>query len=262
MLDRHPRPRNRFAHRSAPASITGSVKTPSLTRRLSAIDWDGVRRDLVEGGVARVQNVLDPTTCATLIALFDRSSRFRKTIDMEHHGFGRGHYRYFAEPLPRVVGTLRRRLYAELAPAANVTWERLGRAPRFPDRFEEYRAWCHAQGQTRPTPLLLRYEATGYNCLHRDLYGPATFPIQAAFGLSEPGTDYDGGEFLLVENRPRQQARGYAARLERGEMILFFVSDRPVPGKRGWLRAQVRHGVSPLSRGRRYVLGVIFHDAE
>lgn len=233
----------------------------SLARRLGALDWNALRDRLDEQGFVRVPGILTPEECARIAGLFDDPKRFRKTIEMERHGFGSGRYRYFREPLPRVVSTLRRRLYAEVAPIARMTWARLGRDAAFPAQFEEYRAQCHRAGQTRPTPLLLRYEATGYNRLHRDLYGPVAFPIQATLCLSAPGTDFDGGEFLLVENRPRQQARGFAARLGQGELILFFVNDRAVRGKRGWLRAQVRHGVSPVERGERFALGVLFHDA-
>ncbi len=181
---------------------------------------------------------------------------------MARHRFGEGDYAYFAEPLPPLVAALRTAFYRRLAALANRMAEQLGREVRYPPTLAAYRRRCRAAGQSKPTPLLLHYRAGGYNRLHRDLYGPLTFPLQAAVMLSRPGTDYEGGEFLLVENLPRQQSRGEAIRAERGEVVIFPVFERPVAGKRGTLRAAMRHGMSRLHRGERYVLGIIFHDAE
>jgi hypothetical protein len=180
---------------------------------------------------------------------------------MARHRFGEGAYKYFAYPLPPTVAKLREALYPALAEAANGMAEALGRAERYPSRLDDWLATCHAAGQTRPTPLLLRYEAGGWNALHRDLYGPLVFPLQATILLSRPGEDFEGGEFLLVEQRPRQQSMGTAVALGQGEMIVFPVFDRPVAGVRGTYRAQLRHGVSRVGRGERCTLGLIFHDA-
>ena len=180
---------------------------------------------------------------------------------MARHRFGVGGYGYFAEPLPPLVADLRAALYGHLAPIATRMAADLGAATRYPAEHAAYRRLCHAAGQTKPTPLLLHYETGGYNCLHRDLYGPLVFPLQAVVMLSRPGVDYGGGEFLLVENQPRQQARGEAIQPDQGEMLIFPVFERPVAGARGWRRAAMRHGVSRLRWGERYTLGLIFHDA-
>jgi hypothetical protein len=181
---------------------------------------------------------------------------------MGRQRFGEGDYGYFADPLPPLVAALRESLYAHLAPIAGRLSTDLGEPGRFPPTLAAWRTRCARAGQTHPTPLLLRYTAGGYNRLHQDLYGKLSFPLQAAVLLSEPGTDFEGGEFLLVENRPRQQSIGTAVALERGEAVLFPVAHRPVPGARGMLRASVRHGMSRLLAGERHVLGIIFHDAK
>ncbi|MFN7974656.1 MAG: 2OG-Fe(II) oxygenase [Acidobacteriota bacterium] len=181
---------------------------------------------------------------------------------MERHRFGIGDYRYFARPLPEIVERLRSALYERLAPIANGWMEALRSPVRFPDDLASFLASCRAAGQARPTPLLLHYEEGGYNALHQDLYGPVTFPLQVAIFLSRPGVDYDGGAFLLVEQRPRAQSVGEAITIPQGHAIVFATRDRPVAGKRGHHRAAVRHGVSRLLRGRRLTLGIIFHDAK
>jgi len=180
---------------------------------------------------------------------------------MARYGFGQGAYSYFADPLPPMVAHLRTHLYTHLAPIANHMMAAMNQSQRYPATHESFRKECWGQGQARPTPLLLRYEAGGFNCLHRDLYGPTLFPLQAMVMLSQRGKDFEGGEFLLVENRPRQQARGIVLNPDQGDVILFPVSDRPVQGKRGILRASMRHGVSPITSGQRWALGIIFHDA-
>jgi len=212
-------------------------------------------------GHARVPDFLSAADCVGLAALWPSETTFRSTVDMARHRFGEGAYRYFAYPLPPLVARLREALYPALAETANGMAAALGRAERYPPRLADWLETCHAAGQTRPTPLLLRYQAGGWNALHRDLYGPLVFPLQATILLSRPGEDFEGGEFLLVEQRPRQQSMGTAVALRQGELIVFPVFDRPVAGARGTYRAQLRHGVSRIARGERFALGLIFHDA-
>jgi hypothetical protein len=232
-----------------------------LTARLRALDWAGLRDDLDQRGHARIPGLLDPAQCRTIASLYARDERFRSTVDMQRHRFGLGEYRYFARPLPPVVEALRRGLYPLLARVANAWQERLGETTRYERALEGFLRRCRRAGQTRPTPLLLRYQADGFNCLHRDLYGSVAFPLQVTVLLSRPGDDFEGGEFLLVEQRPRQQSRGEAIALRQGEAIVFPTRERPVAGARGVLRAQLRHGISRVQRGERYALGIIFHDA-
>ncbi len=181
---------------------------------------------------------------------------------MARYNLGRGEYSYFAYPLPALVSHLRTHLYTHLAPIANRMMDRLNRSPRYPSTLAAFQKECRLQGQTQPTPLLLRYDSGDFNCLHRDIYGPTLFPFQAMVMLSRKGQEFEGGEFVLVENRPRQQARVIAFNPDLGDLLIFPVHERPVRGKRGYVRASMRHGVSPLKTGRRYVLGVIFHEAK
>jgi len=234
---------------------------PELATRLQALDWGALEASLFERGYARLPELLAPEEGRAVAALYSDDTRFRSRIDMARHGFGRGHYSYFAEPLPESVAALREALYGHLAPIADGMMEALGKALRFPPTLAGFRAQCRRAGQTRPTPLLLRYGAGDYNCLHRDLYGELAFPLQATVLLSNPETDFGGGEFLVLETRPRQQSVGTAVRLAQGEGIVFAVDDRPARGRRGWRRVWMRHGVSRLEWGERYALGVIFHDA-
>ena len=220
-----------------------------------------ILRQLETLGHARVPDALGAAACRRVAALWDRDELFRARIDMARHRFGEGAYKYFAYPLPPEVAALREAVYPALAEAANRMAAALGREARYPPRLADWLAVCHRDGQTRPTPLLLRYEAGGWNALHRDLYGPLVFPLQATILLSRPGEDFEGGEFLLVEQRPRQQSMGTAVQLRQGEMIVFPVFERPVAGARGTYRAQMRHGVSRIARGVRMTLGLIFHDA-
>ena len=229
---------------------------------LDALDWARIGAALDERGFASLPPLLDAADCRELVALYGDERRFRKTVDMERHGFGRGEYKYFADPLPPLVAALRGEAYPRLAPIANAWEVALRRAPSWPSTQSELRARCAEQGQSLPTPLLLRYAAGGYNCLHRDLYGPCVFPIQLAVFLSEPGVDYDGGAFLLVEQRPRAQSVGEALLPRRGEAVLFATADRPRRGARGFHKAAMRHGVATVTRGERWTLGVIFHDAK
>jgi hypothetical protein len=226
------------------------------------IRWNDVAADLDRWGFARIAGVLGARDCERLAALYPRDRAFRKTISMDAHRFGSGEYRYFAYPLPRRVQQLREALYPELARIANGWQERLGDPARFEPTLAGFLRRCHAEGQQRPTPLLLHYEAGGFNNLHQDLYGAIAFPLQITILLSRPGVDFEGGEFLLVEQRPRQQSRGCAVALERGEAIVFATRERPVEGARGAYRAALRHGVSPLRAGQRTALGIIFHDAK
>jgi hypothetical protein len=205
--------------------------------------------------------LLNAEQCSALRALYDEPSHWRKKIDMARYRFGSGEYQYFAYPLPEIVSALREAFYPHLAPVANAWNERLGLPERFPDRLEDFLERCHASGQTRPTPLMLRYHQADYNCLHQDIYGQHAFPLQLVVMLSRQGEDYAGGEFLLVENLPRAQSRGTAISLEQGQAIIWPTRYRPGKGTRGFYRVGVRHGVSTLRRGERFTLGVIFHDA-
>lgn len=232
-----------------------------IDRRLARVDWPAAEAGLRERGYASIGPLLAATECRELIRAFDEPERFRSRIRMERHRFGAGEYRYFAEPLPEPVALLRERVYAALAPAARRWVRDLAWDGGFPDDLAAFRQRCAAAGQTRPTPLLLRYGADGYNCLHQDVYGEVAFPFQLLVLLSRPGTDFEGGEFLLVEQRPRSQSAGEALSPARGEGLVFANRARPAPGKRGHYRVAIRHGVSRVRRGTRHALGVIFHDA-
>ena len=228
---------------------------------LPDIDWTALARELDAHGCAIIPRLLPPDACDALAALYDAPTGFRSTVTMARHGFGRGEYRYFAYPLPEPVGSLRTALYPPLARIANAWSDALGEPARYPADHADYLARCHAAGQIRPTPLVLRYVAGDYNCLHQDLYGEQVFPLQAAVLLSEPGRDFEGGEFVLTEQRPRMQSRVEVVPLRQGDAVVFPVSQRPVRGSRGLYRVNMRHGVSRLRAGRRHTLGVIFHDA-
>ena len=233
----------------------------ALQARLDALPWAAVGADLDAYGAAMVPGLLGPPTCGAVAAWYDEDRLFRSTVVMARHGFGRGAYRYFADPLPDLVGGLRRALYPPLAAIANRWNAALGDPVRFPPAHAEFRARCHAAGQTRPTPLLLRYGPGDYNCLHQDLYGEHVFPLQVAVLLSEPGRDFEGGEFVLSEQRPRMQSRAEVVPLRQGDAVVFPVRHRPIAGARGPYRVTMRHGVSRLRSGARHTLGVIFHDA-
>jgi len=236
------------------------VKT--LRQRVTALDWRRAARDLDELGYARLPGFLGAAECRELAGFYGRDARFRSTIAMEPRRYGIGEYRYFAYPLPRAVAELRRAFYPPLARIANGWLARFGSDQRLPASLGPFLGRCRACGQTRPTPLLLRYETGGLNHLHQDSYGSVAFPLQVAFLLSRPERDFSGGEFLLVEQHPRQQSRGEAIALRRGEGLVFPNRERPIRGARGWYRARVRHGVSRIRQGERIALGLIFHDAE
>lgn len=220
-----------------------------------------LERDLDDGGAAIVRGMLTAAECDQLAGVYDDDAIFRSTVVMARHNFGRGEYRYFAYPLPALVQRLRDALYRQLAPIANAWHERLSIPTRFPTDHAEFLVRCHAAGQTRATPLLLRYGPGDYNCLHQDLYGDHVFPLQVAILLSEPATDFEGGEFVLTEQRPRMQSRVAVLPLRKGDAVVFAVNTRPVRGTRGDYRVAMRHGVSALRSGRRHTLGIIFHDA-
>ena len=232
-----------------------------LAPRVDALDWPSISDALDAGGCATVPGLLTPAECAAMAALYDDDTRFRSRVVMARHGFGRGEYRYFAAPLPALVGGLRTAFYPRLAPIANRWHEALGLAGRFPNEHDDYLARCHAAGQRLPTPLLLRYGPGDYNCLHQDRYGEELFPLQLAVLLARPGQDFTGGEFVLTEQRPRMQSRVEVVPLRQGDGVLFAVQHRPARGTRGHYRVTMRHGVSRVRSGARHVLGVIFHDA-
>ena len=224
-------------------------------------DWNEVAQALDAFGCAVIPGLLSVKDCAAAAALYERPSLFRSRVVMERHGFGRGEYQYFAYPLPAPLAALRTELYPPLAAIANRWQAVLGLDTRFPSEHADYLARCHAAGQLRPTPLLLRYRAGDYNCLHQDLYGELVFPLQVAVLLSRPGEDFEGGEFVLTEQRPRMQSRAEVVPLTQGDAVVFPVNQRPVQGTRGVYRVAMRHGVSRLRSGTRHTLGIIFHDA-
>jgi hypothetical protein len=243
---------------------------------VASVDWAAAAAHLDVSGFAPLPALLTPEQCASLVAMYEDDARFRKRIEMERFRFGVGEYKYFASPLPSIVQTLREQLYERLAPIANTWVARLEpdtrpkarvtggpgtHASAYPPTLAGFLDRCHRAGQVRPTPLLLRYDSGGYNCLHQDLYGELAFPLQVVFVLSRPDVDFTGGEFLLVEQRPRAQSRGHAIRIERGAGVVFATRERPVAGTRGDYRTAMRHGVSTVATGRRLSLGIIFHDA-
>ncbi|MFC5886366.1 2OG-Fe(II) oxygenase [Kitasatospora sp. CM 4170] len=232
-----------------------------LRRRVDSTDWSALAGELDAHGCAPTPQLLTPAECGELAALFDEPARFRTTVDMARHRFGSGRYRYFTHELPEAVRALREALYPHLLTIARTWADRLGRPAPWPDTLGEWLARCHAAGQDKASQILLRYQAGDWNALHRDLFGDLVFPLQVVIGLDRYGRDYTGGEFLLVEQRPRAQSRGTAAVLEQGHGLVFTTRDRPVRSARGWSAGPVRHGVSTVRSGRRHALGLVFHDA-
>jgi hypothetical protein len=228
---------------------------------LKTFDWKSLTEELDEHGCALTPPLLTPERCTEISGLYDEVDRFRATIDMTRYRFGSGQYRYFAHPLPELITELREAFYPHLLPIARDWAERLGKPAPWPDTLAEWLDDCHRAGQTRPTPILLRYRKGDWNALHRDLYGDLVFPLQVVIGLDRPGVDHEGGEFLLVEQRPRAQSRGTATSLPQGHGLIFTTRDRPVRSSRGWSAAPVRHGVSTVRSGLRHTLGLVFHDA-
>jgi uncharacterized protein len=240
----------------------GLSDTRSIEERVTGLHWEELERSLWEWGWAKTPPLLTADECVELIGLYDEDRRFRSRIDMARYRFGLGEYKYFAEPLPPVVAALRVHMYPRLQPIANRWQAAAGKRKPYPPDLERFLRLCAEHGQVKPTPLLLRYDPGGYNCLHQDLYGDIAFPLQLTCVLSRRGCDYTGGESLLIEQRPRAQSRGDAVVVEQGEALIFATRDRPVRGTRGYYRVTMRHGVSRVRSGRRYSLGVIFHNAK
>ncbi|CBV43778.1 2OG-Fe(II) oxygenase [Halomonas elongata] len=235
---------------------------PTAVTRLATLDWQHIESDLDIRGMAILPGLLDEGECRLLGGLYARRELFRRHIEMARHGFGHGEYRYFAYPLPRLVAELRAALYVRLVPIANRWNLAMRQERRYPRQHVDFLAECHAAGQHRPTPLLLRYHAGDNNCLHQDLYGDLAFPLQAVILLTEPGQEHEGGEFVLSEQRPRRQSRVEVLPLHRGDVAIFASHHRPVQGTRGIYRVKMRHGVSQVRAGQRLAAGLIFHDAE
>jgi uncharacterized protein len=235
--------------------------TTGWAERVDTADWAALAGELDEHGCATTPPVLAPGECAEIAAMFGDLGRFRSTVDMSRVRFGSGVYRYFRNPIPEPIARLREAFYPRLLPIARDWAARLGQDAPWPDTLGEWLEMCHRAGQTKPTPILLRYGKDDWNALHRDLYGDLVFPLQVVIGLDRPGTDYTGGEFLLVEQRPRAQSRGTARMLEQGRGLVFTTRERPVRSARGWSRGPIRHGVSTVRSGERHTLGLVFHDA-
>ena len=245
----------------ANTAFSGSKGDGTIGERVESLDWQVIEDHLSTRGYACTQPLLTPQECDRLIALYSSTHRFRSTVVMERHAVGLGEYRYFGYPLPRVVQHLRGHFYRRLAPIARAWAQQLSSEDVFPSDLQGFLEICHASGQNKPTPLLLRYEKDGFNCLHQDIYGEVVFPLQLTVALNRPGIDFAGGEFILTEQRPRVQSRGEVVVLNQGEVIIFATRHRPLAGGRGFFRANMRHGVSRIRSGRRFSLGVILHDA-
>ena len=244
-----------------PSPTRGEGQGREIEAAVGGLDWAALESELDQFGSAVAPALLSPETCKRIAAMYPDSERFRSTIVMARHGFGRGEYKYFADPLPQLIVDLRRNLYPRLAPIADRWSATMGLDARYPATHEEFLERCRAAGQTRPTPLLLRYGPGDYNCLHQDVYGSLVFPLQVAILLSQPARDFTGGEFVLTDQRPRMQSRAEVANLTQGDGVIFAVRERPVQGARGAFRVNMRHGVSRIRSGERFTLGIIFHDA-
>jgi hypothetical protein len=249
-----------------PTAVTHSAQRRSAaeddkTRLAVGLDWPALSDEMDAHGCATIGSLLTPAQCSAVADLYPADEHFRRQIVMARHGYGRGEYKYFAYPLPALVAALRASLYPPLAEVANRWHEAMGIEVRFPPDHDAFVRRCHNAGQTRPTPLVLRYAPGDFNCLHQDVYGEHVFPLQVAVLLDEPGTDFTGGEFVLTEQRPRMQSRVEVVPLRRGDAVIFPVRHRPVRGTRGFYRVNVRHGVSRVRSGSRHTLGIIFHDA-
>ena len=240
-------------------------KDSEVRDRVDALDWAAAEKSLSERGYVVTAPLLSEQECAKLVSLYGDEKRFRSHIIMERYRFGIGDYKYFDNPLPPMVASLRTSVYPHLATIAN-RWDEqlgeLGARGRYPLEHGEFLKMCHKAGQSKPTPLMLHYEERGYNCLHQDLYGEVSFPLQMVFLLGQAGRDWEGGEFLLVEQQPRAQSKAEVVRADQGQAIIFTTRYRPVKGTRGYYRVNLRHGVSRVHQGTRYTLGIIFHDAK
>ena len=238
-----------------------TATTNAWALRVDGADWAAIAAEAGEFGCALTPPLLEPGECAALAGLYDRGERFRSVVEMGRYRFGEGEYKYFARPLPEPAERLKQALYPRLLPIARDWYAKLGRPAPWPDTLDEWLAMCHAAGQAKSTAILLRYGRGDWNALHRDLYGDLVFPLQVVINLSRPGADHAGGEFLLLEQRPRAQSRGTAVTIPQGHGLVFTTRDRPVRSSRGWSAAPVRHGVSVIRSGQRFTLGLVFHDA-
>jgi len=243
------------------AAADGQHPEANLPTRVGQVDWPTLVEEINAYGCALTPRILSPAECTRISELYNEAEHFRSTIDMARYRFGSGQYRYFKRPFPEPVAILRGASYSHLLPIARDWAEKLGTPAPWPDTLEAWLEMCHAAGQTKPTPILLRYRENDWNALHRDLYGDLVFPLQVVVGLDEPGVDHIGGEFLLVEQRPRAQSRGTSTLLKQGHGLVFTTRDRPVESKRGWSASPVRHGVSAVRSGIRHTLRLVFHDA-
>ena len=247
---------------SAPAMATATISSAEeVAERTRARDWSRASRELDAAGNAVLEGLLSPDECRSVAGRYPADDLFHSRIVMARHGFGRGEYKYFSYPLPKIIAGLRTALYPHLAPIANRWNEALGIDVRYPAKHADFLARCHEAGQRKPTPLLLQYQADDFNCLHQDVYGEHVFPLQVAILLSRPGHDFTGGEFVMTEQRPRMQSRAEVVPLTQGDAVVFTVRSRPVQGTRGVYRVNLRHGVSRIRSGHRHTLGIIFHDA-
>ncbi len=236
---------------------------PNIQKRIGSLNWDEAEESLSACGYAVTDPILSSEECASIVSLYNQPARFRSHVIMERHRFGVGDYKYFANPLPDLVENIRTAAYPHLAKVANEWAKAFGdKKPPFPADHAAFLKLCHKAGQTKPTPLMLHYEAGGYNSLHQDLYGEIAFPLQMVFLLGQPGRDWEGGEFLLVEQQPRAQSKGEVVSASQGQAIIFTTRYRPAKGSRGYYRVNLRHGVSRIHSGTRYTLGIIFHDAK
>ncbi len=233
----------------------------NIQQRIDLLNWSGITEDMNQHGYACIPKILTDAECETLIRQYDNPALYRKTINMERYRFGLGEYKYFNYPLPALVQGLRESVYPKLAPIANNWMKVLGIDKQFPDNLTQLLELCHAQSQNRPTPLILQYGKGGYNTLHQDLYGDVYFPMQLVLFLNEPEEDYHGGEFVLIEQRPRAQSKAIVLKPRKGDMMMFTTNFRPVKGSKGYYRVNMKHGVSEVTEGRRHTLGIIFHDA-
>jgi hypothetical protein len=247
---------------TAARALCDPLADDPVSDRINVIDWPHVGSELDAHGCAVLPGLLDPSQCRAVSAIYTCEERFRSRVVMERHNFGSGEYKYFSYPLPHIVATLRAALYPQLASIANRWADALEADVSYPGDLPSFLDRCHCAGQTRPTPLLLRYGIGDYNCLHQDLYGEHVFPVQVAILLSRPGSDFSGGEFVLTEQRPRMQSRIEVVPLRQGDGVVFPVRHRPVKGIRGMYRVAMRHGVSRIRSGSRFALGLIFHDAK
>lgn len=242
-------------------ATTSSATVEAFATRVDGLDWPSIAQSLDTIGIAPTGRILTDGECATIADYYDDDTRFRSTINMARHRFGEGEYRYFSYPHPETLAELRAALWPQLLPIARDWAARRGENAPWPDEFDDWLEMCHAHGQPRPTPLILRYGPGDWNALHRDLYGDLVFPLQVVFGLDTPDEDYTGGEFVVVEQRPRAQSRATTATIPKGHGLVFTTRDRPVQSSRGWAAVPMRHGVSTVTGGRRRTLGLVFHDA-